>query len=215
VGRIAGGEFLEAPAVLSSRLVGKYGEKVADGVRRERPFLRAAVSRAVPGAVDITVEGGSPEEARAFLESVASEIKRRHDDAFQRNLDAMRVRIDAISAHEASLKKQFDELSELLERLKQSDPIQASLLALERGRITAQITAIGSERPELIRKSTPPQTERTEVPVSIVPPAIPAPPGRFVVLALFIFTGLIFGILTAIAAEAIGIVRRVRAEGAQ
>lgn len=215
VGKIAGGEFLEAPAVLSSRLAAKYGEEVADGVRRQRPFLRAAVARAIPGAVDITVEADLPEEAVAFLERVASEIKRRHDDAFQRNLNAMLARIDAISLQESSLKKQFDEISELIEQLKRTNPIQASLLALERGQITAQLTEIGSERPELIRKSTPPESERTEVPASVVPPVSPAPPGKSVILVLFVLAGLGFGIFTALAAEAIGVSRHISGEGVQ
>ena len=207
VGQLAGAGFFEPPAVLSSRLVATYGETIADGVKRKRPFLRAAVSRAIPGAVDITVEGDRPEDAVAFLESVTSEIQRKHGDGYKISLDAIRARIDAIASQEASLKKQGDDLSELIERLKRSDPVQASLLALERSRTTAMITDLESERLGLIQKLAPPLTEQTAVLGQIVAPIAPAPPGRTGILLLSVLVGIAAGALIAIVAEALATAR--------
>lgn len=208
IGQVAGAGFFEAPAVLSSRLVATYGESIADGVKRKRPFLRAAVARAIPGAIDITVEGDRPEDAAAFLQSVTSEIQREHGDAYRSTFDAIRARIDAMALQEASLEKLSGELSELIERLKRSDPVQASLLALERGRITGIITALESERPGLMQKLALPLTEQTALLGQIVAPAAPAPPGKLVILALSVLVGIAAGIVIAIVAEALAAARR-------
>lgn len=208
IGQAAGAGFFEAPAVLSSRLVATHGESIADGIKRRRPFLRAAVSRAVPGAIDITVEGDRPEDAVGFLESVTSEIQRKHGDAYKSSLDAVRARIDSIASQETSLKKQCDELSELIERLKRSDPVQASLLALERGRSTAMIASLEAERPGLVQKLTPPQSEQTTLLGQIVAPVAPAPPGRLAILALSVLVGVAAGVLLAIATEVLTAGRR-------
>lgn len=212
VGQTAGTGFFEVPEVLSSRLVAEYGERIADGRKRDRPFLRATVVRATPGVVELTAEGDQPKDAVGLLQNVTTEIQRRHDAAYRTNVEAIRARIGAITTQENYLMEQFDKSSELIERLRQQNPVQASLLALERGRIPATITGLEAERLELVQKLTIPLSEQTMVLGEIAEPAIPARPLRFAILIMSVFSGVAIGVLFALAAESFASARR-RDEG--
>ncbi len=81
IGQVAGTGFIETVDVLSSRLMATYGEAVATGVKRPRPFLvSASAPRGVTGVIDLVAEGDTPGDAVAVLERIVVDIKAVHDD---------------------------------------------------------------------------------------------------------------------------------------
>lgn len=202
IGQVAGAGLFEAPELLSSRLLAMYGEYVADGVRRDRPFLKqASVPKNVPAAIDLVAEANSPEDAVALLGRVFTEIQKTHDETFRENLRLLNERIENLDAQRAALQQQFGDASDLIDRLKPRDPVQASLIMLERGRITATINGLDAEKPALAQKLTPPQTQPTELLGEIVAPKKAAAPARVRVLALALLFGLAGGVLLSFVVE--------------
>lgn len=215
VGQVAGGGPFESPDLLSSRLLAEHGEDVADGVKRERPFLkRASVPKSLPSAVELVTEGESPQQAVALLERIHTGIKDAHQQTYALNLKYLTERLDNLEAQRASLADQLTDATALMDQLKQRDPVQASLLMLERGRLATSITALDAERPTLAQKLSPPQTQPTELLGSIQAPTKPAAPRRSSVIALSGVLGIMLGIMTVFARAFVQSARAYRTERA-
>lgn len=198
VGQVAGAGSFEAPEILASRLLAKYGEDVADGVKRPRPFLKqASVPRYVPASVELVAQADSPDDAAAFLERVFAEVQHTHDETFRENFRLMSERIRSLEAQRDSLKQQFQEASDLIDRLRPRDPVQASLVMLERGRISATLNGLEAEKPELAQRLTPPKTQPTALLGEIIAPQRAAAPRRSLVLTISLALGLVAGVALA------------------
>jgi hypothetical protein len=88
-----------------------------------------------------------------------------------------------------------------MERLKENNPVQASLLAIERARLAESMTKLASEKPELVGRLAPPLTKRTELLGEITAPAAPSAPRKALILAVALSLGAFFGVLLAFTAE--------------
>lgn len=213
IGQVAAGGPFESPDVLSSRLLAEYGEDIADGVKRERPFLkRASVPKNLPSAVELVTEGESPQQAVALLERIHASIRDSHQQTYALNLKYLTERIDNLEAQRASLADQLTDATALMDQLKQRDPVQASLLMLERGRLATAITTLDAERPTLAQKLSPPQTQPTELLGSIQAPTKPATPKRALVIALSGVLGIMLGIMLVFARAFVQSARSGRTE---
>lgn len=209
VGQVAGTGLIETVEVLSSRLMAKYGEIVATGVRRPRPFLaRAASPRGVTGVIDLVAEGDTPGDAVALLERIHADIKALHDDAHRRGVALLDDAVRNIDERRAALQKQLDESVALVQRLGQSDVAQASLVMLERSRIAALITELDAEKPKLAQKLLLPQTAPTELVEPITAPAWPSAPRKVLIGTLSVVLGLIAGVMLALVADFLARARR-------
>ncbi|MDO9599842.1 MAG: Wzz/FepE/Etk N-terminal domain-containing protein [Azoarcus sp.] len=217
IGQVAGAGLFESPELLSSRLLSQYGEDVADGVKRDRPFLkRATVPKALPSAIELVSEGDSPQDAIAILETVYANIHQVHDQTYRLNLKYLAERIDSLEAQRKTLERQLTDATEMMDQLKESNPVQASLIMFERGRIATAITTLDAERPALAQKLSTPQTQATELLGAITAPATPAAPKKIQVIVLASVMGLMAGVLLAFLAEFIdkARTRAVRTTGA-
>lgn len=204
-----GGSALEPPEVLASRLLIEYGPRIADGISRKRPYLkRVTPQRGAPAVVELVAEGDQPEDAAGLLERVFSGIQVAHGEIYDHHRDSLNERLGGIERRSRALQKQYDDASLLLEKLKANEPVQASLIALERSRIMAIMTELEAEKPGVVQKLSPPQTQPTELLGAIAAPASPSSPRTALVLALAALLGLIGGILLAFAVELAFSVRR-------
>lgn len=204
IGQVAGGGPFETPDVLSSRLTAQYGEHVADGIKRDRPFLkRATALRATSGVVELVAEGDAPEDAVSMLERVFADVMKTHGVTYGRNLEFLTERLQQIDAQRTALKQQYEDISLLVDQLKQGNPVQASLIALERGRVAAAITVLDAEKPSIAQKLTPPQTEPTRLLGEVVAPIEPASPKKLLVLVVAAGLGLIAGLVLALIVESV------------
>lgn len=202
VGQVAGQGLFEAGDLMSSRLLLQYGEFVADGVRRPRPFIRAArPSKNAQGIVEIVSEADSPEDAARHLSEVVAAIRKEHDAIFDRNARSLNERLQRVELQRNALQDQYRELTDLIPRMREANPVQASLLAVERSRLLASSLELDAEQPKLIQMLSPPQTRPTELVAEVSAPTKPAAPKKALVLVLAVALGSLGGVFLAFVAE--------------
>ena len=194
--------MLENADELSSRILVQYGEDVAAGIKRERPFITtASVQKGVTTTVQLTAEGDTPEDAARLLEDVAKGVQKTHTTMFEDNLKPIAERLKSLNEQRTALQQQYADLTQLAEQLKERDNVQASLLMIERSPITDSLDKQATERLRLTQQMTPPATRPTELIGEITAPAKPSKPKTALVLALAAVLGMMGGVMLAFVAE--------------
>ncbi|HRQ59891.1 MAG TPA: Wzz/FepE/Etk N-terminal domain-containing protein [Azoarcus taiwanensis] len=203
IGQVQGnGGLLENAEELSSRILAQYGEDVATGVKRERPFITtASVQKGVTTTVQLTAEGDSPEDAARLLDDVVKGVQKTHTTMFEDNLKPIAERLKSLDEQRTALQQQYADLTQLAEKLKDRDNVQASLLMIERSPITNSLDQQATERLRLSQQMTPPATRPTELIGEITAPAKPSKPKKALVLALAAVLGMMGGVMLAFVAE--------------
>lgn len=209
VGQVADAGVLETADVLATRLMVAYGEQPALGVRRPPPFLkRASASRTTAGLVELVAEAGTAAGAVSLLERIASDVQAEHDKVFVRDRAYLAEHLKNVEATQASLMNQYREVSALLDRLKTSDPLQASLLLQEQSNLGRAIADLGAERPAVALKLSQAQTWPTSLISTIIAPAEPSRPSVASFLMLALGVGLVVGVTVACLVDMIAGARR-------
>lgn len=210
IGQVQGnGGLLENAEELSSRILAQYGEDVATGVKRERPFITtASVQKGVTTTVQLTAEGDTPADAARLLDDVVKGVQKTHTTMFEDNLKPIAERLKSLDEQRTALQQQYADLTQLADKLKDRDSVQASLVMIERGPITTAINQQDAERLRLSQQLTPPQTRPTELIGEIAAPAKPSKPKTALVLALAAVLGLMGGVMLAFVAEFVGKAKR-------
>jgi uncharacterized protein involved in exopolysaccharide biosynthesis len=193
---------LENADELVARLLSHFGENVADGIRRDLPFLtKAAVQKNSVSITELVAEGASPADATDLLRRVLADVQKAHGEMYERNTRFLNERLQNLDLQRTALQQQYEDASRLVEQLRQRDAIQASLIMLERSRISAAISALDAEKPELMQKLVPPQTRPTELLGEIVAPGKAARPKKALVLVLAAVLGMMAGVMLAFVVE--------------
>ena len=194
--------ILENADELTSRILAHYGKDVAAGITRERPFINTAtVQKGVTTTVQLTAEGDTPEDAARLLDDVVKGVRKAHMAMFENNLKPIVERLKSLDEQRASLQQQYADLTQLAERLKERDNVQASLLMIERSPITNSLDQQATERLRLSQQMTPPATRPTELIGEITAPAKPSRPKKALLLALAAVLGVMGGVMLAFVAE--------------
>ncbi len=190
--------LLENAEELSARLVTHYGEDIAQGIKRERPFItQATLQRGVTTTLQLTAEGTTADDAARLLNDVVKAVQRDHTALFIENLKPISDRLQNLEEQRATLQKQYADLTGLIEQLKAHDSVQASLMMLQRGAIVDSLNQQDMERLRLTQQITPPLTRPTELLGDIVAPAKPSRPKKILVLAFSAAFGLMMGVILA------------------
>jgi len=190
--------LLENAEELSARLLTQYGEDIAQGIKREHPFItQATLQRGVTTTLQLTAEGATADDAARLLNDVVKAVQRDHTVLFEDNRRPISDRLQNLEEQRATLQKQYADLTALIERLKASDSVQASLMMLQRGAIVDSLNQQDMERLRLAQQITPPQTRPTELLGEIVAPAKASRPKKMLVLAFSAAFGLMMGVILA------------------
>lgn len=209
IGQVAGAGPIEAPEVLATRLLARYGKSAADGIVRSRPFLtHASAQRGTAAVVELVAEGDRPDDPAQLLKTIFEETERFHGVTYSRSVQGLTDQLRLVDERRVAWKKQIDDASEALDSLKSRDPVQATLIMVERGQMLASLTALEEQRPKLIQILSAPQTQPTRLLGEIVPPRRPAYPRIVPVMVLATIAGLLGGALFAFALEFAAIARR-------
>jgi len=203
IGQVKGSEGLLEPAdELSARLLAQYGQNIAEGISRPRPFLTtASVQKGATTTLQLTAEGDTPEDAAGLLRDVVTAVQKSHADIFENSIRPITERLNSLNEQRETLRQQYADITQLVEKLKERETVQASLIMLERGPITRTINEQDAERLVLSQQLNPPQTRRTELLGEIAEPARPARPKKAMILALAAMLGVMGGVMLAFAAE--------------
>ena len=120
---------------------------------------------------------------------------------FEDNLKPIAERLKSLDEQRTALQQQYADLSQLAEKLKDRESVQASLLMIERSPITDSPDKQATERLRLTQQMTPPATRPTELIGEITAPAKPSKPKKALVLALAAVLGMMGGVMLAFVAE--------------
>lgn len=202
IGQVAGGGLFEVPEVVASRLLARYGEDPATGVKRPLPYLKnATVPKGLTSVVQLVAEGDTPQHAVDLLNDAFVYVRESHELIYSQALKSLDERLAYLDSQRIVLVGQISEAQSLVERLKQKDPVQASLVLIEAGRLATTVTALDAERPAIVQQRMAPQTQATALLGDIEEPAKPARPKRALVLAAAFVGGLMSGLLLALVAN--------------
>ena len=208
IGQTGGAGPFEPGEVLAARLMARYGENVADGVKRPKPFLsRASAQKGAAPVVELAAEGGNPNDPAALLTKIVDEIARSHAEIFARNVQAMTEQLQSIDTRRLALQRQFQDATAILDSLRVRDPVQASLVMVERGRVLMLLSELDEQKPKLVQTLSAPQTQPTALLGEISAPSRPAAPRTVYAIALAVVTGLLGGGLLALLVEFIAYAR--------
>lgn len=208
IGQTGGAGPFEPAEVLAARLMDRYGENVADGVKRPKPFLsRASAQKGAAPVVELAAEGDRPDEPAALLTKVFDEVARSHAEIFARNVQAMTEQLQSIDARRLALQQQFKDATAILDSLRARDPVQASLVMMERGRVLMLLSELDEQKPKLVQTLSAPKTQPTALLGEVSAPSRPAAPRTVYAMALALVTGLLGGILLALLAEFVAYAR--------
>jgi uncharacterized protein involved in exopolysaccharide biosynthesis len=202
IGQVADVGVIEDSAILTTTLMVTYGRHLADGIMRDLPFLKSAtVQKNSKDLVELTVAGQTPAQAATHLKKIWDDIIRNHETMWENGTQILKERIQMLQEQKKALQTGLDNATEILETLKERDPVQASLTILERGRISADLYRHDAELHLLYRKLSPPQTIPTVPLGEIIAPEAPATPNKRLIVSFAIILGLFSGIMIAFFVE--------------
>jgi Chain length determinant protein len=186
--------LIEDPNVLSVELIDEYGPKSINGNART-PYLEKKELKVRNNILDLAAVGHRPEAPRDLLTQIVAKILQQHQRSYANAIEPLRQRSVAIDRQIGILTTQMKELGDLVTRLKDSNPVQASLVAIERGHLYANLDQLERDRVVVQQQTTTPYVNPTQV---IAKPEVqkgPVSPRKIVALVVGIVLGLLVGLL--------------------
>ena len=124
-----------------------------------------------------------------------------HGRNYEDNIGLLKHRVEQIDAQRAALQHRYEAAAAVWERLRQSEPAQASVVLIEQARIASLVMELDAEKPAIAQKLTAPQSQPTEMLGQLTAPTVPSSPNRFVVMTIAFVAGLAIGIVWAFLLE--------------
>lgn len=196
IGKVHDFGLIEDADVLEVQLIDQYGPESGERGQREMPHLKKAAK--VPGQKNILrliAVGRSPEEARDFLAQVVTKLIRDHEQIYQGAIGPMQQQLVAVDGQVGLLTTQVTELGRLVDRVKESNPVQASLAWIERGRLYTELNQLARDRSVLKQHISKPHSYNSDV---VARPALlitPIAPQGAIAIPIGIALGLVVGLL--------------------
>ena len=201
LGNVPGLNLIEDPGVLSVELIGKYGQRSADVVRRRTPYLDQQELKVKNNLLSLVAVGYSPEEARDFLRQIIADVLRRHEILYEHAIDPLQRHLATIDQQINHVTKQMKELDDLISRLKESNTVQASLVAIERSHLFTNLIQLERDRVTIQQKIASPYSNPSRIVLDPDQPRKPVAPVRSVAVAGGIVIGMLFGFFGVLAKE--------------
>lgn len=213
IGKISGKEPIEDITALAVRLIDQHGRELGNGIQKRIPYLQEAVEE--PRASNIlkmVTVGRSSEEASNFLARIVSTLVERHERMYANAIGPLEQRLSVVDGQIALLTAQAKELGDLIDRLKESGPAQASLVAVERGRVYAGMTELERDRVSLLRQISDLRNNQTRVLVPVKRLEAPVTPMKTIATASGVVLGLVLGLSAVFIREFFANVRRTKTD---
>jgi len=207
IGRIHDKGLIEEPVTLAVQLMDQYGPDSSDGDQREIPYLKqvtqASHTKQLLAAeiLRLVAVGHSPGEAKEFLDDILTKVMQQHEQIYDGTIELLRRRLVATDEQIKILTVDIKGLGGLIARLKESQPIQASLLAMERGRMSVELGNLERDRVMLQRQLIKPYTNRSNVIAPASPTKTPVSPKKLTSLSVGVLFGLVLGLLAVFLRE--------------
>jgi uncharacterized protein involved in exopolysaccharide biosynthesis len=192
----------EPAEVLATRLLARYGPIAPDASLRPHPHLtQASLEKGTSAVIELVAQGDAREDPADLLKTIYREVSEAHREIYERNLGALKDRLRQLDDQRGELRLHLQEMTNLLDALKARDPVQASLLMLERGRVLMSLGDLEAQRPRLVQHLAEPLSRPTRLLNEIAGSAEPSEPRRAAAFMLALVVGLVAGILFALFVE--------------
>lgn len=205
IGTIGEKGMIEEPTTLTVRLMDRYGAESDQAGPRDMPLLarvaQASLTKNAPRSPDmlkLVAVASSPEDAKNFLGDVVETLVQDHGQLYEGYLIPLRQQLATLEQEVGSIKTQMGQLSGAADRLIASQPVQASILALEKGRLATQLNQLEHERFNLKRRISDPFSVSTRIVLPPTLPKRPSRPGIVFAAGVGILVGLALGIVVAL-----------------
>lgn len=185
------GQLLETPSEFATRINSQYGAGRTS----------AMAPKGTTSTIHLVTQAPSPDDAVRSLSFLIESIRKDHAIIFEKSLRPTQDRLERLDEQTRNLQQNIVDLTQLIEQIKERDPVQASLLMLERNQLTSSIIQQDAERLHLLQQLTPPQTRPTELIGEITAPAKPSKPKKALVLVLAAVLGIMIGVMLTFIAE--------------
>ncbi len=184
---------IEDVDTLAFQLVAQYGSERSDESKGDMPYLERATKAPGQEILRLVAVGRSPGEAKEFLAQVIAKLMQRHEEIYSTVMEPLGTGLKAVDRQIVNLTAQATELGKLADRLKESNPAQASLVAIERGHLLGKLTELERDYVGLQQMIARPHSSPSEVvgpPVASENPVSPSKPAAIAVAVVF---GVILG----------------------
>jgi uncharacterized protein involved in exopolysaccharide biosynthesis len=163
--------------------------------------IKSSVTRGTNNLVTVTALSGSAHGAALALEAAVERILSAHDVVYKQSTQPIRERVAQTAAQRQAVEQELVSLDQLAQRLRGTEPLQASLLVMQRTPLTQSLLQLDAERLQLLQQLSPPQTRPTEMLGQISAPSHPSQPKKWLILALAAMLGLVGGVMLAFVTE--------------
>jgi capsular polysaccharide biosynthesis protein len=210
IGKTASIGPVENPDEMVQRLREAY--RVGDDTEgeREMPFVEAISlnKREADHIVTISARAETPQEASRFLGQVADDLIAEHRTWYEQSVSVLQERLESLNNQSQVFESQIALIQEEMEKVREVNPVQASVLAVESGKLIAQLPELEERRAQLqlnLLDSRSYPSTLLRAPTLAVTPIHPRPT-LYVAIALVL--GLMLGIFAAFFAEFLNNARR-------
>lgn len=192
----------EPAEALTTRLLARYGPIAPDASVRPYPHLtQASVQKGTSAVIELVAQGDARRDPADLLEAIYREVSEAHREIYERNVGALKDRLRQLDDQRGELRLHLQEMTNVLDALKVRDPVQASLLMLERGRVLTSLGELEAQRPRLVQQLAEPQSRPTRLLNEIAASAEPSEPRPAAAFVLALVVGLVAGVLLAFFVE--------------
>jgi len=215
VGRLGGSQpdqatQVESPAMLVERLREEY--RVGDGSEGAvaPPFVKDVSLVKGTNTVNLTVRDLSPEGAQRYAAEVTERILGQHDALFTQAFAAQRARLESLRDQLQAFDAQIASLTEHIASLRENNPAQSAILAVEKGSLLAERPLLEQQHAQLELGLSGMSSQPTRL---IREPTLPANGVNDDRMSLYLALGLVLGLmLGAFVAFLAEFLSRARAE---
>lgn len=207
---------IEDVDALAGQLTERYGVEARARAQHEREYLKQATK--VPGqngALRLIAVGRSPEDVRDFVAGIVADVLQRHGEMYAAAVKPFEQRLAVIDKRVATTTKRVADMDQLVDRFKDTQPLQASILLVQQTQLLADLNRMERERLFLLRHIVKPYSQPT---VSIADATLPNEPfmmNTLTTLAIAMVLGLMLGIVTVFFAEFVAKLRAASATNAR
>lgn len=182
--------LLESPQELIARLADAGGGAV-----------NASIARGTNNLVTVTAHSDSGDGAALALAAAVQRVISAHDGIYNQSTQPLRERVAKMEAQRHAVEQELVSLDQLVQQLRDREPVQASLMVIQRTPLTQSLLELDAERLRLLQQLSPPQTRPTEMLGQIAAPSHPSQPREWLILAVAAMLGLMGGVMLAFVTE--------------
>jgi LPS O-antigen subunit length determinant protein (WzzB/FepE family) len=201
---------LENPDEMVQRLRQAY--RVGDDTEgpREMPFVEAISlnKREADHVVTLTARAEAPQQAGQFLQSVVDGLLEEHRVRFEQAAALIKSHLDSLTSQTEAFQSQIALIQAEMDQVREVNPVQASVLAVESGKLMAQLPGLEQRRNQLQLDLLDSRSYASQLLRSPTVAAKPVQPRPKLYIAIALVLGVMLGVFAAFFAEFLNNARR-------